>query len=515
MAKASTGATPRKRQSKKAKAEAARAAERAEARLWGLSAAGAILSVLALRLAINALALIPVHFDEAQYWAYGQELAWGYFSKPPLVGAAIRATTEGLGPSLFSLRLSAPLAHAAVAGLIYLTGARIGGARLGFWAAAGYTAAPGVTASSLVVSTDPIMMLAWAGALYALIRAMEGERAWWAAMGAAIGIGFLAKYTMIAFAAGALGYALFSARGRDWRGTGIAAGVALLVALPNLLWNLRHDFATVAHVAEDADPGGGYFNPGKMAEFLGAQLGVIGPVFFLALLAALIGARAWREDWRWRLILWQAAALLLPIAALSFVTRAQPNWAAPAYIAGSLIAARWLLDRDWGRALRLGQLGLGAAAAFTLYAMAWVYAERAEDLPRYADPFKKMRIAVPFCDRALAAMAEEGAEVLLSTDRRRLSECMFEGGLGWDAVAIWNPALMPKNHHELVATLKPGDARPMLLAVIRGAEDIAARFEEAREIESGTFRTHADRVIPFALWSVRGFRGYPLPEGGV
>ena len=36
---------------------------------------------------------VPVHFDEAQYWAYGHELAWGHFSKPPLVGWVILAAT--------------------------------------------------------------------------------------------------------------------------------------------------------------------------------------------------------------------------------------------------------------------------------------------------------------------------------------------------------------------------------------------------------------------------------------
>ncbi len=107
-------------------------------------------------------------------------------------------------------------------------------------------------------------------------------------------------------------------------------------------------------------------------------------------------------------------------------------------------------------------------------------------------------------------MAEEGAEVLLSDDRRRLSECMCLGELTWDDVAVWNPDLIPENHHELVATLRPGDQRPMLLAVMspEDAREIAGRFVEAREIETGAFRTHADRSFGYSLWAVRGFRGY-------
>lgn len=37
------------------------------------------------------VALLPfdrtdLFVDEAQYWLWGRELAWGYFSKPPLIG---------------------------------------------------------------------------------------------------------------------------------------------------------------------------------------------------------------------------------------------------------------------------------------------------------------------------------------------------------------------------------------------------------------------------------------------
>jgi 4-amino-4-deoxy-L-arabinose transferase-like glycosyltransferase len=263
---------------------------------------------------------MPVHFDEAQYWAYGQELDWGYFSKPPLVAWLIRAVTEAGGDTLFVLRLASPIAHALIAWLIFLTGRRLWdgqsgfwaaltGRRLwdgqsGFWAAAGYTAAPGVALSAMIISTDPVMMVFWAAALYALVRAAEAEgegRLWWGVLGALIGAGMMAKYSMLAFGAGALGYGVFSARERAWMGTVIAAGVAALVLLPNILWNIGNDFATVSHVIGDADPGKGYFHIAKLAEFAGAQFAVIGPVFLIAIFLALRNRDIWRDDWAMRL----------------------------------------------------------------------------------------------------------------------------------------------------------------------------------------------------------------------
>ncbi|MEO1492304.1 MAG: glycosyltransferase family 39 protein [Pseudomonadota bacterium] len=506
-----TKPTARKRKAAKAKRGA-----KLPARLWAIYALALIFGAVLLRLAVNALGWVPVHFDEGQYWAYGHELAWGHFSKPPLVGWLILIATEFGGDTTFALRIFAVLAHAVIAWLVFLTGRRLFDGQTGFWAAVAYTAAPGVTASSMIMSTDPVMMAGWAVALYAWVRAVEDPNRsawhWWALLGAGLGLAMLAKYTAIAFVGGAVGYALFSARGRAWPGVAMAVAVGGAIFLPNLLWQIANDFATVGHVAEDAAPAKAY-DPLKFFEFFGAQFGVIGPVWFAVLLAALLTFRGWQSDWRMRLLAWQTFPLLLAMMGLALVTRAHPNWAAPAYVAGALLAARWLLTRDWISARTLAlkvQAGAGVVLGAALYVAAGVYAAMALDLPRGPDPFKKMRLSEPFCERVLAAMGEEGAEVILSNDRRRLSECMFLGGIGFSEIAVWNPDLIPSNHHELVATLRPGDDRVMVLAVEtdRLARAIAKRFETAREIESGRFPTHADRDFGFAIWAVQGFRDY-------
>lgn len=478
--------------------------------LWGLWAVVAILAVVALRLGINAMGWVPVHFDEGQYWAYGHELAWGHFSKPPLVGWVIYAATAIGGDTTFWLRVGVVLAHALTGVLIYAVGARLFDGRIGFWAAVGFTVAPGVTVSSMIMTTDPVMMAGWALALYAWVRAAEGgSHGWWAVMGAAVGAAMLAKYTALVFGAAAFGYGLLSARERNWTGTAIALAAGALVFAPNIWWQMENSFHTVSHVAEDAAPPGARYNPGKLAEFVGAQLGVIGPVWFLAMLAALWKRGDWMDDWRMRLLAWQTFPLLIAIMAVAFYTRAQPNWAAPAYVAGSVLAARWLLMNKWTRGLQV-QAAVGALGAVVLYGAAWAWHTMPLDLPRGPDPYKKMRLGEPFCAPVLAAMDEHAAEILLSNDRRRLSECMFLGGFGFEGVAVWNPDGYPKNHHELVSSLQVGDERVIVLATMSeaSARAMAARFETAREVETGTFPTHKGREYEYAIWVVQGFRGY-------
>lgn len=518
-----SGKTPRK-PAGKPRGKAAQA--QAEAELWTRRAWRLLLALAALRLAFNALDLIPVHFDEAQYWAYGRELALGHYSKPPLVGWLIRLSTGLLGDTAFALRFFAPLAHLAVGAGIFVLARRLYDARTGFWSAVIYSAAPGVSISAGLMTTDPVMMAGWALALYGFARAMEvapGRKtpepwAWWAAAGLGVGLGMMAKYTAVALPLGLLGYALLSREGpvasSRRKGAALAALVALLVLSPNIAWNAAHGFVTVTHLGENSEVGrGSMFNPGELGEFLGAQLGVIGPIAFAAVLASLVlavVAPAHRHDWRERLLAWATAPLLAAMCVQALLSSANANWAAPAYVGGSVLAARWLLTRDWGALALKAHAAIGVVAVVAVFGLGGVYDVWAPELPRFADPFKKMRNGGPFCEAALTAMEGEGAEVLLSDDRRRLSECLFEGGLGFGDVAVWDPDGVPSNHFEFRSRLEPGDDRLMLLAVESAdqAEDIAGRFAWAVQVGEGEFATHADRKVSYVLWAVEGFEGY-------
>ncbi|MEM8840085.1 MAG: glycosyltransferase family 39 protein, partial [Pseudomonadota bacterium] len=44
-----------------------------------------IFGLLAVRLFLVVISPLELYADEAQYWRWGQTLAWGYYSKPPMV----------------------------------------------------------------------------------------------------------------------------------------------------------------------------------------------------------------------------------------------------------------------------------------------------------------------------------------------------------------------------------------------------------------------------------------------
>ncbi|MEL6316923.1 MAG: glycosyltransferase family 39 protein [Pseudomonadota bacterium] len=506
---------------------------------WARRALIALAALTAARLVFLASGVAPVHFDEAQYWTYGETLDWGYYSKPPLSAWIIRLFTDVLGDTAFGLRAASPLIHAWIAWLIFASARRLFDARVGFWSALLYLTLPGVAVSSALMTTDPPMMLGWAGALYALTRAgafgsaagAAGESApagaaapgaaarigWWALAGAAVGAGLLGKYTMIAFVGGLLGFALFGARRAPFAGgaVGGAAGplAALLAGLavfgPNIAWNAANDFAAFSHVVDNAKLGGSgpAVNLGKGFGFMIAQAGVFGPIALAALGAALALALSgrWAVDRRHLALFWLAAPLPILMTLQAFMSRAHPNWAAPAYVAGAILVALWLLGRPRG-ALWLGlsaAIGIGVSLGF--WALTAVYDAYGRDLPRLYDPFKRSRLENAVCARALPHL--EG-RLLYSNDRRIVASCLLQIPAPMERARI-APRIPPKNHYQLAIPLDSGDPREMVLAMRfapETAEGFARRFESWRLIEEGEIRTHGDRADPYSLYLVRGAR---------
>src|SRR5260370_17115113 len=68
-----------------------------------------VAAITGLRLLWLALQPADLFPDEAQYWVWSQQLALGYYSKPPLVAWLIPLTTGPFGASAFAASLSPPL----------------------------------------------------------------------------------------------------------------------------------------------------------------------------------------------------------------------------------------------------------------------------------------------------------------------------------------------------------------------------------------------------------------------
>ncbi len=493
--------------------------------VWARWMALFILGLGLLRVGVLALDLTPLHFDEAQYWSYGEALDFGYYSKPPMTAWLIRLSTELLGDTAFAVRVLSPWIHGLIAWLIFATARRLFDARTGFWAGAAYLLLPGVVVSSTIMSTDPPMMAAWAGALYALVRIFEKEDAgesallWWAICGVAIGLGLNSKYTIIAFVGGGLGYALFSREGaRRARAAGplLAAAAALLVWAPNLWWNAQNGFASIAHVAENANLSDGpALNPLKALEFFGSQFGVFGPVLMIAALWMVGSFRRWRHEWSYRLLLWMSLPLIIAMTVQGLLSRAHPNWAAPSYVALTIATVAWLLDQKARRWL-IATLAVGVITLVGYAGLGLAYQTSPTTLPRFFDPFKKMRPEYLICERAIPHLRE--GERMFSTSRRILGVCMFYAERGPDDIRI-QARVPPANHYQLAVPLDIGSDEEMLAILSTDRTDeLRDSFERVEFLEIGAFASHGPRkdrpprLVRYGVARVSGYLGPPSDD---
>lgn len=471
-----------------------------------------LLALLAVRLVALWFNATDLFFDEAQYWSWSLEPAFGYYSKPPLIAWLIALSTGVCGMSEFCIRLPAPLLHTATAAAIYVLGRQLYDVRTGITAATVYATLPAVSLSSGIISTDIPLLLCWAAALIGFAALFE-TKAWWpvAVLGLALGLGLNAKYAMAWFilCAGVYLLATPERRGllRDLRlWAALALGVALIV--PNLLWNLSNSFATFSHTADNAKWGGALLHPGKMLEFFAAQFGVFGPILFAGLLA--VTRRAWLErlpepD---RLLLAFALPVLAAITVQALLSRAHANWAAVSYVSATVLVSATMLRQPasgWLRASFAVHL-----AVLALLAVGTALAGRVA-LP--ADPFAR---TLGWREVAQATQAElerarkagTSYKAVISDERAVTAELLYYMRGEPTAVMAWREKGKPQDHFELTRPYLASSPGPALLVSIKRKPDLIeesfgrVQLIEVRELAAGKT---AKRQVTF--YSVSGLRG--------
>jgi 4-amino-4-deoxy-L-arabinose transferase-like glycosyltransferase len=484
----------------------------------GLCAAIAIARLLALH--ANATELF---FDESQYWAWSRELAFGYYSKPPLIAWIIAAASPVCGDAEFCVRLPAVLLHAATGFTVYLLAAALYNERTGIWSALAYATLPGVAVSSAIISTDVPLLLCWAVALLAFVQLLK-QPAWTSALllGVSLGLGLNAKYAMAYFALCAGLYLVVSPEDRTvlrrphvW----VALGIAAAMITPNLMWNVAHEFATLAHTADNAKWTQSLIHPGKALEFIAAQFGVMGPVLFGSLGAIAwrsVGASAGRLPRADRLLLAFSVPILALVIVQAFLSRAHANWAVAAYVAGTILVIAHLLQPQNLKWLR-ASFGINGAVAIAI-PLAAAFAGQVT-LPGVGDPFARMTGSRIFASRVketltAARNAGEPFAAVLSDERELTASLIYYGRADPAPVLAWQEGARPRDHFELTRNYAATQPQPVLLVTRQSdPKRVTAAFDRVEALassealrvgKSGAGRGGQRPVYFFKLWNFRG-----------
>jgi hypothetical protein len=240
--------------------------------------------------------------DEMYYIECGRHLAWGYVDHGPIVAVQAKLALALFGKSLAGIRFFAALAGAA---RVFLTGILA-------WALGGRRSAQGLAMTACLVvpmylgldsflSMNSFESMFWMTALLALILQLRQEPAspkLWILWGVASGIGLLNKPSMtfflIALLIGLLATPARRVLATRWAVMGIA--LMILIALPNLLWQIHNHWPTLEFL-HNGRVGGKNIALNPVA-LMGQQILVLQPANLLVWGAGLIFLLR-RKPWRW------------------------------------------------------------------------------------------------------------------------------------------------------------------------------------------------------------------------
>jgi MFS family permease len=262
--------------------------------------------------------------DEMYYILCGRHLDWGYVDHGPIVALQARAAIALFGTSLAGIRMFSALAGAAAVFLTGIIGWALRGNRSAqALAMLGLLLAPEFLGLDSFLSMNSFEAAFWMLAIFAVLMLLRGARTqrsltgWWIVFGLAGGIGIENKPSMVVFLVALLIGLLFTPQRRIIFSRGAALGVALIIllALPNLLWQIHNHFPTLEFIHNGkVDHKNIVMSP---LQFLGAQVMMLNPLSMFLWVPGVIWLLVSRRSRDSRFLGWTYVVFL----ALMFATR--------------------------------------------------------------------------------------------------------------------------------------------------------------------------------------------------
>ncbi len=239
------------------------------------------------------------HRDELYFASAGHRLAWGYPDQPSLVALLARVSDAVAPHSLVALRLPSILAVCATVVLAAALARVLGGDSRAQVLTAAVTATGAVTVFlGHRLTTQTLAVTAWTAVALIAAHALRDDRPrLWLAAGLVAGVGLNAKHDMVVCLLGLTVGVLLTGSARHhlrspwWWAGGL---LALLLWVPNLLWQASHDWPVFALSADIKAEYGGV---GGAIGFVLLTLLIYSPLMALVWLAGLRGLLR-RDEWR-------------------------------------------------------------------------------------------------------------------------------------------------------------------------------------------------------------------------
>jgi len=210
----------------------------------------------------NTVTKYGLHRDEYLYISDSDHLAWGYMEMPPMLAVIGKIARLLFGDTLFAVRFFPALIGAITILLLGVMVRDLGGKKYAqLIAGAAFLCSPAFLGSNNLFQPVSFNQFMWFLAAFVMVHiikhwpadsATSSMNYYWYGLGVVAGLGFLTKYSILFFfTALILGLLLTPYRKifltlHPYK----SLSIALLIALPNLWWQVSHNFPIVRHINE-------------------------------------------------------------------------------------------------------------------------------------------------------------------------------------------------------------------------------------------------------------------------
>ena len=285
--------------------------------------------VFSARFLFDSINAIEIHFEEAQYWVWSQNLSLSYLSKGPLVPSMIAFSNLIFGQSYLGLKFFSYIAYAGTTLLLSLTALKLSGREENFNTALVFSAlSPALFLLGGIASTDIYLFFFWSLTIFAYVCFFtDRNEKWFYVIGISTGLGILAKLSMALLPLSILLYFFASDLKKYFFSIHIyiSALLTFLISSPILIWNAQNNWVTFFHEIDHLVSEIPSANP----EILILTLLLTIPCSLLIFINK-IKEKVFSS--KFNFLLYPTLLLILFFVIKSFMGKIQLNWSVPIFI---------------------------------------------------------------------------------------------------------------------------------------------------------------------------------------
>ena len=317
-----------------------------------------ILAITVFRLIYSAqLDALP---DEADYFVWSLKPDLSYFCHPPMLMYFLALVDRFVFDRVLVLRLvTTALSAGSLVLVFHLASELFQSSKKAFYAIVLANVTLLFTAGAIIATPDTPMIFFLSGACYFFYLAVKKEdRKFWLIAGGFVGFALMSKLVAVLIYPSFFIFLLLP-ENRKWLKKPqpyLSFLLSMLIFSPVIWWNSQHEWTTFAFQLQHGFGGSSKRFPrwDKFFEFLGGQLGLIGPILFLIFLTALVATIL---SWKKRSLEEKYLCCLSSVPFLFFLLssiqkKVEANWACSAYVPGILLAIlfyeRTMKHNRWG-----------------------------------------------------------------------------------------------------------------------------------------------------------------------